>query len=131
MSDKRTLQPNLFDHDAPRNKSIASKKVKKRIPPANKNKVSAGSKKRKSNGKIEKKNLIGKSGLAKTRSQKRNVVVVKFYATREEKNSFDELAKTSGDSVSNIIRMIVGLQRNVSGRKKKHTTAAFDLDMDD
>lgn len=131
MSLKRNLQKNLFDQFADENEKLPSKKFKKQKVWGNENKISARSKKKQTNKKIKEKNVSRKSGSVKITTQKRNAVVVKFYATLEEKNSLVEQAKISGDSVSNIIRMNMGFQRNVSGRKKKHTTAAFDLDLDD
>lgn len=55
----------------------------------------------------------------KNRSQKRNVVPLKFFVSPEEKIGLANQAKQKGCSLSNYIRLGMGLSFNETGRKKQ------------
>lgn len=68
-----------------------------------------------------------KPPVRKIRSQKRNVVPLKLFVSPTEKNELEVRAGERNCSLSNYIRLNLGLAPNEAGRKKQNVTAAFDL----
>lgn len=60
-------------------------------------------------------------------SQKREVVPAKIFVSPAEKTALEKRAKESGCSLSNFIRLYLGLPLNEIGRKKHLVIPAFDL----
>lgn len=71
-----------------------------------------------------------KSAKKKTHSQKRNVVPLKFFVSLEEKARLEIKAKKEGLSLSNYIRVNLGLPPNMIGRKKPGNLLSIDLGLD-
>ena len=71
--------------------------------------------------------LRRKPPVKKVRSQKRTVVPLKFFVSPAEKESLKTTVKGSNCSLSNYIRVSLGLPPNEAGRKKQNVAAAFDL----
>lgn len=63
----------------------------------------------------------------KVRSQKRTVVPLKFFVSPAEKEALEITVKGRNCSLSNYIRVSLGLPPNEAGRKKRNVAAAFDL----
>lgn len=72
-----------------------------------------------------------KKAQKKVKSQKRDVVAMKFFGTREEKMRLEAIAKNSLQGFSNFVRLHLGLHPNQPGRKKQSIQAAFDLHLDE
>ena len=68
-----------------------------------------------------------KPPVKKIRSQKRNVVPLKLFVSAMEKIELEKRAAGRNCSLSNYIRLNLGLAPNEAGRKKRNVTAAFDL----
>ena len=71
-----------------------------------------------------------KSSEKKTYSQKRNVVPLKFFVSPDEKAGLEINAKKEGLSLSNYIRVNLGLPPNMRGRKKPNDLPSIDLGLD-
>lgn len=68
-----------------------------------------------------------KTPVKKVRSQKRNVVPLKLFVSPAEKNELETRARERNCSLSNYVRLNLGLAPNEAGRKKQNVVAAFDL----
>lgn len=68
-----------------------------------------------------------KPPVKKIRSQKRNVVPLKLFVSATEKIELEKRAVERNCSLSNYIRLNLGLSPNEAGRKKRTVVAAFDL----
>ena len=68
-----------------------------------------------------------KPPVKKVRSQKRIVVPLKLFVSPAEKEDLGIRARERNCSLSNYIRLNLGLAPNEAGRKKQNVAAAFDL----
>lgn len=68
-----------------------------------------------------------KPPVKKVRSQKRTAVPLKLFVSPAEKEDLGIRARERNCSLSNYIRLNLGLAPNEAGRKKQNVVAAFDL----
>lgn len=73
------------------------------------------------------KNSRSKKPVEKIHPAKRNVVPLKLFVSPLEKAELTDRAQASRCSLSNYIRINLGLSPNETGRKKQNVVAAFDL----
>lgn len=112
------LNPPIIEHPNSATKNNVEPHLEENVAPANLEKSVVKRKSRK------------KSAKKKTYSQKRNVVPLKFFGSLEEKAGLEIKAKNEGLSLSNYIRVNVGLPPNMIGRKKSGNLLSIDLGLD-